>query len=225
MLWTSYKSQLQTKNAKFTQNYLALTQLSRRPALTRFISSGIGAGSNLPFTELDGDSSGEMLRATFTSLFKSPCRLDLCSAATCFGSKRKYWRKFVTSPWAIAVVLLDMFGSEDKIGFSMLSRKLPGLSNEAAMWDPRCPLVYNGLSGLPEESSNLLEVAIASVSTHSPCHEASKYRGAWQRWGTTAHKDQLLRTMTGQCTWNRSKSWEETNKPNPKSFLNNNNNQ
>jgi len=58
-----------------------------------------------------------------------------------------------------------MLGREDRIGFSMLSRKLPDLSNEAAMWDPRCP-GYNGLSGLLEDGSNLLDVAIALVPIH-----------------------------------------------------------
>lgn len=58
-----------------------------------------------------------------------------------------------------------MLGREDKIGFSMHSRKLPGLSNEAAMWDPRCA-VYSGLSGLLEDESNLLVVVIALVPAH-----------------------------------------------------------
>ncbi|PNX64169.1 hypothetical protein L195_g053879 [Trifolium pratense] len=65
-----------------------------------------------------------------------------------------------------------MLGREDKIGFSVHSRKLHDLSNEAAMLDPRCA-VYNGLFGLLEDGSNLLDVAIALVSRHP---SIKKYR-------------------------------------------------
>jgi hypothetical protein len=65
-----------------------------------------------------------------------------------------------------------MLGREDRIGFSVHSRKLPDLSNEAAMLDPRCT-VYSGLSGLLEDGSNLLDVAIALVPTHP---SIKKYR-------------------------------------------------
>jgi hypothetical protein len=45
---------------------------------------------------------------------------------------------------------------------SVHSRKLPDLSNEAAMLDPRCA-VYSGLSGLLEDGSNVLDAAISLV--------------------------------------------------------------
>lgn len=83
-----------------------------------------------------------------------------------------------------------MFGREDRIGFSMLSRKLPDLSIEAATWDPRCP-VYKGLSGLVEDTSNLVDAAIALISPHLL---NKKYRAesvALHRCGTTAHKGQI----------------------------------
>ena len=69
----------------------------------------------------------------------------------------------MTSVCVIVEVLLVVLGREDKIGFSMFSRKLADLSNEADAYDPRCPVTYNGLSGLLEDRSNLLDADIASA--------------------------------------------------------------
>lgn len=60
-----------------------------------------------------------------------------------------------------------MLGRDDKIGFSMFSRKLFDLSIEADVWDPRLLELYNGLIGLLlDERSNLPDDAIAPVCMH-----------------------------------------------------------
>lgn len=63
-----------------------------------------------------------------------------------------------------------MLGREDRIGFSMFSRKLVDLSIDGAVWDPRFPEVNNGLLGLLlDERSNLPDDAIAPVCMHYLC--------------------------------------------------------
>lgn len=56
---------------KPTKNYLAFTMFAPKASFTRFMSSGTGDGSSLPFEELDGDSSGEIPRAALTCRLKS----------------------------------------------------------------------------------------------------------------------------------------------------------
>lgn len=172
------------------ETYLAFTMPSHTPALTRFSSSGTGLATSLALEELGEDSSGGSPRAILTFRLRSTWRLDLCSAATNLGSNRKCLKKLVTSPCVAEELVRDMLGRDDRIGFSILSRKLPDLSSEAAIWVPRCP-AYDGLSGLPEDTSNLLDVAIALVSTHPLTQESTPKNSACQRYRTMAHKVQI----------------------------------
>lgn len=160
-------------------------ELSQRTVLS-CLRSSIEEGNGLPLEEPDGDSSTGTPKATHMSRWISTCRINLWSAALNFGSNRRHWKKFTTSPCAIVELLLDMLGRADKIGFSMFSWKLADLSNKAAVYDPRC--TYNFLSGLPEDMSNLLDAAIAPVSTHPLPYNPSKPSGAWQYCSTIAHQ-------------------------------------
>jgi len=69
-------------------------------------------------------------------------------------------------------VLLEIYfttfqhsGQRRQNEFFMHSRKLPDLSNEAAMLDTCCTMC-SGLSRLLEDGSNLLDVVTALVHTH-----------------------------------------------------------
>lgn len=145
--------------------YLALTEPSWRLFLKRLISSTEEEGKGLVANVEGRESSWGTPKIELIDRLSSPGRGSFWSKATAvFVSDTRLSNKLTASPWDDMEPALEalLLGSEDAIRFSAASRKLPGLSSEAAT---RCPLGWaGGPSELLEERSNLLLAAIIVVN-------------------------------------------------------------